>query len=352
MPQRERLQQAGRRHPLARPVRLPLLLVVLLLGCTRTDPSDARSRTLLEALRAPVALTEPTALPFPRSLAADADYLYWTNYDARTVNRIAKAGGAPELLAHTGVDPGSLHVDGQRLYVGHTVAERRAGESIGAVSTWTKPDWNGRELARADGRITDVAVGDTHVYFSTGTAVMRVPKEGGAPVTLATAQQVFSVVIDADAVFFADYGQGTINRVASSGGPVLALARDLSGPRSLASDETHLYWITYDRRLMRVAKSGGPVTTLLYEVGLYDTCDTGIAVAAAHLYVTSCCDPGSNSGQILDVQPADGTATVMAKDITKPCNPVADTNNVYWSTTTVSTQHALFPGGVIFKIAR
>jgi len=330
---------------------LPLFLL-LLLGCNRTEPSDARSRALPERLRVPVALTEPTALPFPRSLAADADYLYWTNYDARTVNRIAKAGGAAEVLAHTGVDPGSLHVDGQRLYLGHVVGERQPGESIGAVSTWATPDWQGREVARADGRITDLAVSNTHVYFTTETAVMRVAKDGGSPVTLATAQQAFGVVADADAVFFAAYRQGTINRVATSGGPVLALAGDLSGPRSLTADETHLYWITFDRRLMSVAKNGGPAATLLRDVGLYDACDSGIAVDAAHLYVTSCCDPGSNSGQILDVQPADGAATVMAKDLTKPCNPVADGSNVYWSTTSVATQHAVFPGGALFKIVK
>jgi hypothetical protein len=133
---------------------------------------------------------------------------------------------------------------------------------------------------------------------------------------------------------------------------LLLLGCTRTGPRSLTADETHLYWITFDRRLMCVAKSGGPATTLLHDVGLYDTCDTGIVVDAAHLYVTSCCDPGSSSGRILDVQPADGTATVMAKDITKPCNPVADASNVYWSTTTVATQHALFPGGVIFKIVK
>jgi hypothetical protein len=149
-----------RQPPILR-VRLLPLLLLLLLGCTRTDPSDARSRALPETLRVPAALTEPTALPFPRSLAADADYLYWTNYDARTVNRISKAGGAAEVLAHTGVDPGSLHVDGQSLYLAHVVGERRAGESIGAVSMWAKPDWQGRELARVDGRITDLAVSDT-----------------------------------------------------------------------------------------------------------------------------------------------------------------------------------------------
>jgi len=62
---------------------------------------------------------------------------------------------------------------------------------------------------------------------------------------------------------------------------------------SLRADQTRLYWITFDRRLMRVAKTGGQATTLLQDVGLYDACDSGIAVDTDHLDLTGCCDPGS-----------------------------------------------------------
>jgi hypothetical protein len=326
-----------------------------LASCSRSDrggtgAAPSARAALTEQLREPTALTDVTALPFPSATAADDEFLYWLNYDRRTLNRVPKTGGIAQVLAATRSDPRHLQLDERYAYWAENLPELRAGERIGGVMRVATTGGEPTELARVDGDLTGVALDEHDVYFSTWSAVMRVSKQGGTPTKLAAAQWAFAVVADAQAVYFADYRAGTIGRIAKTDGTVSQVADQQPGPSSLAATETDLYWITYDRRLMRVSKAGGAPSIVLDGVGAYDTCTHGIGVDASALYVTACCDVGTYAGQIIRVPRGNGASMVLTKDIDKPCNPVTDASSVYWSTTTSATTHSLLPGGALLKI--
>ncbi len=61
-----------------------------------------------------------------------------------------------------------------------------------------------------------IAVDATHVYFidPKGNTVRKVPKAGGAAVTIATANDPRGLIIDANYVYWSNGGDGTIMRVA------------------------------------------------------------------------------------------------------------------------------------------
>lgn len=303
-------------------------------------------------LREPVTLTGETALPFPGATAVDDSFLYWLNYDQRTFNRIPKMGGAAQVLASTRSEPRQLQLDEGHAYWAEDLPQLRAGDRIGAITRVAKDGGQPAELARVEGEITGVAVDQEDVYFTTWSAVMHVPKTGGTPIKLASSQWAFAIVADAQAVYIADYLAETISRISKTDGAMTQLADRQRGPRSLTADATSLYWVTYDKRLMRVRKVGGALAVLLEDVGVYDACANAIAVDASDLYVTACCDPGSYAGEIIRVPRGDGTPAILAKELYKPCNPVTDDTSVYWSTTTAATAHALLPGGALLKIGK
>jgi hypothetical protein len=303
-------------------------------------------------LREPVALTGETALPFPSATALDANFLYWLNYDQRTFSRIPKTGGTPQVLAATRSEPRQLQLDGSHAYWAEDLPQVRAGDRIGAIITIPKNGGEPVELARVEGEITGVALDAADVYFTTRSAVMRVPKTGGTPIQLASSQWAFAIVADQQAAYFADYQAETISRISKTDGTVTQLVGRQRGPRSLVAGQTSLYWITFDKRLMRVSKGGGTPVVVLEDVGAYDACTNALAVDATDLYVTACCDAGSYAGEIIRVPRGDGTPTILATEIYKPCNPVADDTGVYWSTTTAATARALLPGGALLKIEK
>lgn len=318
-------------------------------GCGAGGP---HATALPERLRQPVVLTGETALPFPSATAVDGRFLYWLNYDQRAFNRMPKTGAPAQVLASTGSQPRQLQLDETHAYWAEDLPQVRAGDRMSAIASVAKDGGQPVELARVEGEITGVAVDQEDVYFTTWSAVMRVPKTGGTPVELGSSQWAFAIVTDHQAAYVADYRAETIRRISKTDGMVTRLADRQRGPRSLTADTTSLYWVTFDKRLMRVSKAGGAPAVLLEDVGVYDACTNAIAVDASDLYVTACCDTGSLTGEIIRVPSGGGTPVVLAKELYKPCNPVTDDTSVYWGTTTVATAHALLPGGALFRIGK
>jgi hypothetical protein len=66
------------------------------------------------------------------------------------------------------------------------------------------------------------------------------------------------LAVDADAVYWSDIGDGTINRVPRAGGTVTTLVRNQAKPARIALDATHVYWTNaLGASVMRAPKSGG-----------------------------------------------------------------------------------------------
>lgn len=124
-------------------------------------------------------------------VAVDATHVYWTEYTSGdAVRRVPLDGGAPQRLA-LGLGAGGIAVDATHVYwaenhrlAGSGIFVRRVPKGGGVVQT-----------LYADSGTTAVespqplVIDDTYVYWvfpgASDGAIMKVPKDGGAAVTLA-----------------------------------------------------------------------------------------------------------------------------------------------------------------------
>jgi hypothetical protein len=150
------------------------------------------------------------------------------------------------------------------------------------------------------------------VYWGTGEGdVLRVPIEGGATETLASGLHwSIGLALDADSVYWADWGRlrgdshanhfampstGAILRVAKTGGPVTTLVAGRNQPAELVLDTQFLYWVESG-----VERAGGA-------------------------------EPIANTGKVLRVPLAGGEVTTLASRQDAPWSPWLDGPNLYWT---------------------
>jgi len=127
-----------------------------------------------------------------------------------------------------------------------------------------------------------VAVDSTYVYFgNTHGKLQRVPKAGGAVVTLATVpgMAVSGIAVDDTTIYFGTaardlfgFGFSSIRSLSKDGGEQKVLANGLNNPIQVAADSLYVYWsaigsmsgagLNSNGSIQRVAKAGGNVETL------------------------------------------------------------------------------------------
>lgn len=155
---------------------------------------------------------------------------------------------------------------------------------------------------------TFLALDETHVYWSTKSAIRRAPRLGGAAETLADAQPVpMGLAVDDSYVYWADHDDPGIRRVAKAGGPWVVLAADIDGGGAFSMvvlDETHLYARGGCEKIVRMSKSGGPAEPLVQ----VDGCIGSIAIDEQSVYFAA----GGAPGAILRVPKQGGPAQVLA----------------------------------------
>jgi hypothetical protein len=194
----------------------------------------------------------------------------------------APAAGASSTLA-SGPPYGnvnSLAVDETSVYLSN-------GSGIVSVSKCG----GGTPVTLASVPATFLAVDETRVYWTTGTGahgalqVMSVPKQGGAPTTLASVDSGWpgagGIAVDdtyaywTNTVGTAPGGVGAVMRTPKAGGSSVTLAAGqnlptvipLSGPSvgpslPMAIDDARVYWMDTQGALKSVPKPGGAIVTL------------------------------------------------------------------------------------------
>jgi hypothetical protein len=231
----------------------------------------------------------------PGAIAVDATYAYWVNEDSGRVVRMAKdgQGKAKSLLTSTGLL--DLAVDSQNLYLSKKLKKgeiSRVDKNGGGPSTIAKNQpqptrigllgdsvvWSGQSeadddanedgtpdgdegmtgayirfaprgggeattLAFTEGQIVGlVAAGNMAVWADAKSLRIRAVAPGlGAPITLATGQDVRGLAADGDEVFWTSAG-GTVKRVSTAGGSPHVIAVDITGAGAAAVDGTHVYF--------------------------------------------------------------------------------------------------------------
>jgi hypothetical protein len=178
----------------------------------------------------------------PEGIAVDEKSIYWTNVGAQTVMRVAKSGGKPVVLADRQPSPYGIAVDAKSIYW----IDWGPGPQRGVVMILPKRGGKPRVLAEAAGDPIgqEIAVDDTHVYFTRGKDLVRVAKSGGAVGVIASGvQTVTSLALDGTHVYAASADTEALVRAPKSGGPLEVLAKPQMGrPLRVAVDDQYIYY--------------------------------------------------------------------------------------------------------------
>jgi hypothetical protein len=84
---------------------------------------------------------------------------------------------------------------------------------------------------------------DANIYFAIQGAIASIPKAGGTSTNLAATQNATGIAVDGDFIYVADdTSTGRILKIAKSGSPVTVLADNQGAPHSIAVDTTSVYW--------------------------------------------------------------------------------------------------------------
>jgi hypothetical protein len=224
-------------------------------GCPLLDCSCAAGPTVLAA--------GTTFADLPRGLAADADGVYWVDFQGGQVMRRRASGGGPEQLA-AAVAPRALAVSGQTLVwtesdgvhactlsscagTAHLVTPSLAPGSLRAVA------FDGQTVA-----FTDLGMGPNQ-----GKA--RACALGACtPIDLAgTLVAPEGLVQDGSLAFWIDQGNGnqngTVQSSPTSAQAVAQIAASLDLPFGVAVDDTYVYWTQHlpAGHVYRCPRAGG-----------------------------------------------------------------------------------------------
>ena len=200
-----------------------------------------------------------TGLSRVPALAVDGGYVYWFNEvhgratdQTQTLRRVPSAGGAVQVLAR-GVKARRIEASGGTVFW----VDLTAGRLMALDGTGPAP----RILLEEPSLQPEIAVDSGGVYVTTSTALLRVPRGGGAAVTLVRGNSVHGVAVDGDVAYFAD--GSALEKVPTRGGATAVLASlppdtvgldvALDGPRVVTMTQRKG---DYDQ-LMVVQKSGG-----------------------------------------------------------------------------------------------
>lgn len=213
----------------------------------------------------------------PQDLAVDSTHVYLTEGVGSTPGRILKVGkgdGTITVLQNDRTRPGSIRVEGAFVYWNE---ERASTWFIYRAST---AGGDAPQLLADDAGSGKFAVDSLHVYYGAAASggLKSVPKAGGPKTTLTSASP-FRIAVDATHVYYnrrSATAETRVERIAKTGGPSTTLATIEGGgdmgyeaSGDVLVDSERAYWIvssgfgdppSADVRLMSVPKSGGEST--------------------------------------------------------------------------------------------
>jgi hypothetical protein len=221
-----------------------------------------------------------------RALGSDATHLYWEEGDvspttAKSVMRLAKAGGSPEALVtdvFQNFGGGFAIRNGQVFFSDtYTIHSDLAGYRIRNV-----PSAGGALMTLIDvpmdGGVRGIKADNVNVYWSDKTSINALPVNGGSRTVLAGGQNgPLSILVDSDSVFWVETlcytsaQTGRIKKVPVGGGTVEVVLDSLAAPGgALTTDGTDIFWTEGGPllsreglgRLARASLNGGPVVTV------------------------------------------------------------------------------------------
>src|SRR5262249_36784399 len=149
-------------------------------------------------------------------------------------------------------------------------------------------------------------------------------------------------VVDDTSVYWTNGGDKKVMAVAKSGGPALTLALDDTPPFWIAQDRTSLFW-TNLTAVGTVAKVGGSSASAL--VPYAGDLPNGIVVDDANIYWTVTGDSAPD-GSLRRAPKTGGSGEILAAGLPGPWGMALDRKNIYW----VNTANATAGNGSVMRL--
>jgi len=228
-----------------------------------------------------------------RALAIDATNVYFGNSDDDGIYAVAKQGGAPIRLARRAPVAGAIAVDADSISwiaspgdavlklplrdggqpttlrdrgifsdVATATGEVFITEAMGAGGALLRVTGpTASRLVSFDGAPRAVMADSTHAYVVTPTRIFRTTHEKGALETIATGTAFAYPQMDDAFLYVVTEVQGTrvVARLAKAGGPLTTLARDVRDAPIEAEGADVLFLDAMRTQLRSVPKTGGEV---------------------------------------------------------------------------------------------
>jgi len=188
------------------------------------------------------------------SIAVDATTVYWANdplVDTQSL-MTAPLDGGPAALVASSAHTGSAAL---KFAVDHTTVcwtdPGAALDDPSGAAIRMRPIIGGstRKFASAEGAPTAIVADADFVYWKTADAVLRAPKRGGPPTTIAALAHTDvlrdGIAVD-DANVYVTSGEGTIVKLAKGGVGTPVILVSGQTPTAIAVDDHSVYWTTWD----------------------------------------------------------------------------------------------------------
>jgi hypothetical protein len=248
--------------------------------CGRCDHA-CRTQACFDGLCMP----EPLAtLQFgAQSTRVDATHAYFIDYGGSNkpaaIMRMPLSGGPTQILANNLQDP-QLAIDASAIYFSEL-----ARSTIKSI-----PLAGGEPTLLVDGvtRCSWLQTDETWLYWVNGvgtetSAVMRVAKSGGMPMTVVSAPNIFQLLLAGDALFYMHWAaDGTLARAPKAGGSSETVAL-LDTLDTMVAHAGHVYFAGIPRgetflKISRVPVAGGSVAHIVDTRVERNTPSHGLAV--------------------------------------------------------------------------
>ncbi len=196
-----------------------------------------------------------------------------------------------------------------------------ATASCAASTPSHPPILGGADGGVRDGSSSDAPVGDADLG-------------GPGVVTDGTDGNPMCVATDALSIYWTTE-DGRVMRRAKSGGPIQTLATSIGKAQAIAVSDGYVYFHAgyYPNGvLVRVAVGGGTAVTVTKMRPMVDACHS-LAVDATSVYFADIGDAPPNDGAIFKIEKtaSNGTATPLAANVHSPGNLVLDDTKVYYA---------------------
>jgi hypothetical protein len=271
---------------------------------------------------------------------------------APTGTSTAGAGGSGalgevQILASDQHRPVRIELDGENVYWASWGETAGAGGGAGA---------GGAGQGGAGGSAGGGGQGGTGGGGIDGT-VIKVPKDGGTPVKLASAPMVTAIVLDGAHVYWAatEGGVGSISAVSVEGGESVLVVDTTGWPADLAVDQDYLYWSQVQTAggVWRMAKpdltapdagspdggepDGGPADAGDADAGAPGQLYTGsefVTFLALDDDTLFFADTGFGTpiGAVGAIDLSTGDAELLAEELAWPWHLAVDSTHVYFAT--------------------